>query len=623
MIFRQTSFRRILLSRLLLVSLPILLLGVYVTYRKARSAFLETARQNLTESAVRKGQSIHQSIEALQVSLLTASDSVVLKFGNSREHQAFLEQLATTIPTHICCVQLIDLIDKRLIASTCNKPAIAEISTNIWPQQQKQLLTNFDAIQVQAIPPTSKNFFSRKEQLKLLLKAPIYNTQGKLRYALILQAAILTKEYPVAGSFEGYPVVIDQKGTILAHPILTRVGRNIRQEADAERLQILLRNAIAGRKDFLHLFAFDKNGVELVAGYSSIPSPISGESGRKWVVLAVSPLDATLTPLKEIRQVLFAMIFGLFVASLLATFYIAWELAFPVEQLRDYALNKYSLNSKDKIPHNFRIREFHQLAIAIKEMLERLQLWSDEILTAWQEAENANKLKSEFLATTSHELRTPLNGIIGCLQILKEGYCHSRKEELEFLQQADEAAIHLLKIINDILDLAKIESGKLSVVIEPVNLAAILQESLKLQAAAVRNKGLQIQTPNWEDDIIVQADPVKLKQVLINIIGNAIKFTERGSITVEMYLESDQTGKDSPKFATITVKDTGIGIDPQQQHKLFRPFVMVDGSTTRQFSGTGLGLAISRNLIELMGGSISLASKGQGLGTLVEIRLPI
>ena len=543
MIFRQTSFRRILLSRLLLVSLPILLLGVYVTYRKARSAFLETARQNLTESAVRRGQSIDQSIEALQVSLVTASDSVVLKFGNSREHQAFLEQLATTIPTHVRCIQLIDLSDKRLTASTCNKPAIAEISTNLWPQQQKQLLTNLDAIKIKVIPQTGKNFLSRKDQLELLLTAPIYNTQGKLRYALSIQAGLLTKEYPVAGSFQGYPVVINQKGTILAHPILARVGRNINQEIDAERLQTVINSAIIGRKDFLHLFAFDKNGIELVAGYTSILSPVSEEKGQYWIVLAVSPLEAALAPLKEIRWVLFAMIFGLFIASLLATVYIAWELAFPVEQLRDYAINKYHLNSKDQIPYNFRIREFKQLGIAIKGMLERLQVWSDEILIAWQEADKANKLKSEFLATTSHELRTPLNGIIGCLQIVKEGYCDSREEELEFLQQADEAAIHLLEIINDILDLAKIEAGKLSVVLEPVNLAEILQESLNLQAAAIRNKGVQLHTPNWEDDIIVQADSVKLKQVLINVIGNAVKFTERGSITVKISLQCDKIGR--------------------------------------------------------------------------------
>lgn len=623
MIFGQTSFRRILLSRLLLVSLPVLLLGVYVTYRKARSAFLESARQNLTESAIRKAQSIHQSIEALQTSLVTASDSVVLKYGNSREHQAFLQQLENTIPTSIRCVQLVDLINNRARASTCKNPAIESITARLWPQQQEQLLTNLDAIHVKFLLPTGKSSQSDEAQLELLLAAPVYDSQGKLRYALSLQAALLQKEPLLRGSFAGYPVVISQKGTILTHPILERVGLNIEKETDARRLKILVNSAIAGREDFLHLFAFDKDGVELVAGYSSLPSPVSGERGQHWIVLAISPLETALAPLKDIRRVLFAMIFGLIAASLLATMYIAGELARPVETLRDYALNKDNLNSQDQIPHDFPIREFSQLGIAIKEMLERLQAWSDEILASWQEAENANKLKSEFLATTSHELRTPLNGIIGCLQILQQGYCDSREEEAEFLQQAEEAAVHLLEIINDILDLAKIEAGKLSVVLEPVNLWQILEESSKLQASAIYKKGLQLRMPDWDDSIMVQADPTKLKQVLVNVIGNAVKFTESGSITIKMQLSSPQKAKNTQKFALITVKDTGIGIEPQQQDKLFRPFVMVDGSTTRRFSGTGLGLAISRNLMQMMGGSISLSSQGRGLGTLVEIRLPL
>jgi signal transduction histidine kinase len=577
----------------------------------------------LTESAIRKGQSIRQSIEALQVSLVTASDSVVLKFGNSREHQAFLEQLAATIPTPIRCVQLIDLINNRLRASTCENLLLGDITAQLWPQQQKQLLTNLDAIHIKFLPPTAKNSHSRDAPLELLLAAPVYNSQGKLRYALSLQAALLEKETLPRGSFAGYPVVINQKGTILTHPILARVGRNIDKEADAERLQILINSAIAGRQDFLHLFAFEKNGVELVAGYSSIPSPVSEERNQHWIVLAVSPLETALAPLKDIRRVLFAMILGLFAASLLSTVYIAWELARPVEKLRDYVINKEKLDSQDQIPYNLRIREFNQLGIAIKEMLERLQAWGDEILVSWQEAEKANKLKSEFLATTSHELRTPLNGIIGSLQILQEGYCDSQEEAAEFLQQAEAAAVHLLEIINDILDLAKLEAGKLSVVLEPVNLAQILQESSKLQASAIYKKGLQLQTPDWDDNIAVQADPTKLKQVLVNVIGNAVKFTEFGGITIKMRLEFDSKVKDSQKFVLITVQDTGIGIEPKQQDKLFRPFVMVDGSTTRRFGGTGLGLAISRNLMQLMGGSISLSSRGQGLGTLVEIRLPL
>ncbi len=616
MILGQSSFRRILLSRLLLVSVPVLLMGVYVTYRKARSAFLETARQNLTESAVRKGQSIHQSIAALQANLVTASDSVVLKLGSMHEQQTFLEQLAKRLPTQIQCVQLIDTATGQLTASTCGTAIAGPLKLAMWSNEQTQLLTHPDTIYVQWLPPTQLSE-PAENQLTLIMTSPVYDSQGQLRQALRLQAALLSEEPVAPGSLSGYPVVISQSGTILAHPLAKRVGRQIQQEADADRLNSLMRNAIGGRQDFLHLFSLDKDGVELVAGYGSIPSPVTAEKGKKWVILAVSPLKAALSPLVEIRQVLGYMVLALIVATVLAILYISWELARPVEQLRDYALNRENLHSKEPIPLNFKIREFNQLAIAIQEMVQRLQTWGEELVCSWKEAQNANRLKSEFLATTSHELRTPLNGIIGCLHIVKEDYCDSRAEEIDFLQQAENAAIHLLDIINDILDIAKIEAGKLSVTLESTDLIPIVQEVVYLQSLALQRKGLSLKTANFPQKLLVLADPLKLKQVLLNVLGNAVKFTERGSIEIAIQR------REATQQVCITVKDTGIGIDLKQQEKLFRPFVMVDGSTTRKYGGTGLGLAISRNLIELMKGSIALSSPGLSQGTTVEICLPL
>lgn len=619
MILGRSSFRRILVSRLLLVSVPVLLMGVYVTYRKARSAFLETARQNLTESAIRKGQSISQSIESLQANLVTASDSVVLKEGSQQDQNNFLKQLSTTLPTQIQCIQLQDLRTGKLTASTCDQRIGNPIKVSNWSQQQTQLLTNPDAIFIDLLLPNQLSKQpSSESQLVLFLAAPVYDSQGGLRYALKIQSALLEKEKVSPGSLAGYPVVIAQSGTILAHPFRQRVGRNIEQEADANRLKILIGNAIAGRQDFLHLFALEKDGVELVAGYSSIPSPVTQDKGQKWVILAVSPLVDALSPLVEIRRVLFYMVFALLTASFLAVLYIAWELARPVEKLRDYAINKANLNAKQPMRLNFRIREVDQLAIAIQDMVERLQAWGEEVVSAWQEAQNANRLKSEFLATTSHELRTPLNGIIGCLHILKEGYCDSKEEELEFLQQAEQAAVHLLGIIDDVLDLAKIEAGKLSVSLEPVDLTSLLSEVINLQTITLQKKRLTLMTKINPHSIIVQADPKKLKQVILNVLGNAIKFTEKGNITIKTHIEENN----HQKQVCITVKDTGIGIDIKQQDKLFRPFVMVDGSTTRKYSGTGLGLAISRNLMQLMGGNITLSSEGIDLGTTVKICLP-
>ena len=258
-------------------------------------------------------------------------------------------------------------------------------------------------------------------------------------------------------------------------------------------------------------------------------------------------------------------------------------------------------------------------------MVERLKASAEEIETAWQEAQTSNQTKSEFLATTSHELRTPLNAIIGCIRLVRDGCCDHREEELEFLERADEAAIHLLSIINDLLDIAKIEAGKFSLVTELIDLRQILKEVINLQTLHIQQKGLQLITMNWQEPILVKVDPAKLKQVLLNVIANAVKFTDSGSITIKTQIESkiDYADSDRTSWVVVTVQDTGVGIDPTQQHKLFRPFVMVDGTTTRKFGGTGLGLAISRNLMELMGGNIRLYSAGYGKGTTVDITLPL
>jgi signal transduction histidine kinase len=692
----QSSFRRILLTRLLLLSVPVLLMGVYVTYRKARSAFLETARQNLTESAVRKSESINQSIEALESILLTASDTAVLKSNSKLQYQDFLERLAQKIPTKIKCVKLIDFQLGEIAASTCDFSD--SFNENWWQQQKEQLIAEPNRINVESILPSTslltglgnESSNDGNNQLKLSLTAPVYDPKGQLRYALTVQTALLHQERVEPGSLDGYPVVINQDGIILAHPFPQRVGRNISQMPDARRLQTLLRNAIAGRPDFLHLFFLEKDGVELVAGYSSIPSPINSEHLQKWIVLAATPIDNALAPLKQIREVLVVMTFCLIGASYLATLYISRELALPLEKLRDYALKEEHLHSTDPIPQNFNIHEFNQLSIALNEMIGRLKAWSNEMVSAWKEAKNANQLKSEFLATTSHELRTPLNGIINCVRVVKDGYCDGKEEELEFLQQADDAAIHLLGIINDVLDISKIEAGKLSVSIEKVNLFKIIGEVIDLETVPIQQKGLQFKIPDWQDNLIVATDPAKLKQVLLNVVSNAVKFTESGYISIDLrvekykkivnktsrkikfkerkvteaefydtsfqldefslfdsleleqeiinehdltensndnnyynILDQNNSHRTMNKIVIVTVKDTGIGIDPQQQDKLFRPFVMVDGSTTRKFGGTGLGLAISRNLMELMGGTITLFSEGEGKGTTVEIAIPL
>ncbi|HLP89207.1 MAG TPA: ATP-binding protein [Nostocaceae cyanobacterium] len=604
----QLSFRRILVTKILLIFVPVLLVGEIIALNKARSSLLKTAKQNLTESAINQGDKISQAIAHFQTNLLITSQTTVIQSNSSTRIQNFINQLAQKSPTQIDCIQLQNWITGKIIASSCGNQVIAEIPLSIANQQ----------IDIRIIPPPKTGTTGQrddKNQLKILLSTPIYNQRGNLAHVLKLQTTLYQNTSKAPGSLIGSLMVIDENGVILAHPLSERIGTNIEDHPDAERLNSLVKNAIDGRTDSSNLYFTDNQ--ELVAGYTAIPSPIT--QNQKWVILAVTSVENALFGLEEIKLILIVLMVGLIGASLLASLYLVPDLAGPVEELRDYALNVHSHHAAQPTPHNFKIKELNQLAQAIDQMVERLKDWAEEIEIAWKEAKKANQVKSQFLATTSHELRNPLNIIINCVRLVREDMCDSREEELEFLKKADDTAIHLLGIINDLLDISKIEAGKLSVVTTPTDLRQLLLEVINLQSVNIQHQELQLICKISNEIIPVKVDAVKLKQVLINIIGNATKFTEEGSITVKTEIEHFG----SKSQVIVSVKDTGIGIEPSQQHKLFRPFVMVDGSNTRKFEGTGLGLAISRNLIELMGGKITLESLGLHQGTTVKITLPL
>ncbi|NEQ32814.1 MAG: two-component sensor histidine kinase, partial [Leptolyngbya sp. SIO4C5] len=341
----------------------------------------------------------------------------------------------------------------------------------------------------------------------------------------------------------------------------------------------------------------------------------------------------SLQALKDIRQILFLLTLGLLFANALLALYMARRLSLPIEHLSCHAQQIQDHSQIKETPQDFKIRELDHLSQVLTCMMKRLEERAQELHHAWQDAQLANQLKSEFLANTSHELRTPLNAIIGCVRLVRDGCCDDRAEELEFLDRADQAAIHLLKIINDILDIAKIESGTLTLTPEPVELNTVLKEAIELQTLQIEQKGLSLIVPALPNPVWISGDRNKLKQVLLNVLYNAVKFTEQGTITIKVDLPSAQTATPTqaesadtatcPAYVRLTIKDTGIGVDPSDQKKLFRPFVMVDGSTTRRFEGTGLGLAISKNLVELMGGQIALYSAGINQGSSVEITLPL
>lgn len=241
----------------------------------------------------------------------------------------------------------------------------------------------------------------------------------------------------------------------------------------------------------------------------------------------------------------------------------------------------------------------------LRETLEQLEIQNVELDIAKKRAQEAARVKSEFLANMSHELRTPLNGVIGFTrQMLKT---HLTDNQTDYLQTIENSANNLLKIINDILDFSKLEAGKLALENIPFDFQTSLDEVVSLQATSAHEKGLELTLridPNIPAGLV--GDPMRIQQVLTNLVGNSIKFTERGNIDISVELRAHKEDSVDLQFM---VRDTGIGISERQQAQLFQAFSQADASISRRYGGTGLGLVITQKLVSQMGGEISLTSR--------------
>ena len=258
------------------------------------------------------------------------------------------------------------------------------------------------------------------------------------------------------------------------------------------------------------------------------------------------------------------------------------------------------------IPHALKLPSPDQLRHANEELqreIRKRKLVEESLEKALATADAANEAKSTFLANMSHEIRTPMNAIIGLTHLLRRA--GPTPQQTERLDRIDSSGQHLLSIINDILDLSKIEAGRLQLESTDFHLSAILDNVSSMIAEQVRSKGLELELDGDAVPVWLRGDPMRLRQALLNYAGNAVKFTEQGSIALRAKLLADDADGLLVRFE---VQDSGGGIAPEKLDKLFRAFEQADSSTTRKYGGTGLGLSITRRLVLLMGGEVGVES---------------
>lgn len=472
--------------------------------------------------------------------------------------------------------------------------------------------------------------------------APVYNgdiLEGVIGIDITVET-IVTNIQNLIVPWNGYAILANSEGTIMALPPKGEKDFNIK-ELKQHHYDSAVTQEIFKPEDF-NLFKrintkalqpqFDAqnqgltklvlNNENKLVSWVTIPE-------TNWKVLFVvdeNEMYRESMALKEkyqgIGYIMIMGLIGFYILFLAFTWMVSKRMsetiAAPLAQIRNM-FNKMSSGNFDVSHEQFNLKELNDTANATIIMGSRLGKLTNELKTAKIEAEEANIAKSQFISNISHEIRTPMNSILALSDMLLASSVNN--DQRDSLTRIKKSGEHLLLVINDVLDLSKIESGHLSIEKIPFSIYSIAQDVYELFEAKVTTKGLEFNVDVEENIPTLIGDPLRIKQVLLNFLSNAVKFTSQGNININIYVAATHADK---KQVRIEVTDTGIGLTSEEQQKIFESFQQADASTTRKYGGTGLGLTISRSIAQLMGGEIGVESKtGEGSTFWFEVTLDV
>jgi signal transduction histidine kinase len=403
----------------------------------------------------------------------------------------------------------------------------------------------------------------------------------------------------------GHSMIVDAKGVVIAHPN----GEWEKISKDASKLSVV-RKMMQGETG-VAIFYSPPMQADMIAGHTIVP-----ETG--WGVMVPQPMEELVERAGDIESISLGITaIGILLASVIA-WWIAKFLALPIEAVERAAraVAAGSLNTQVEPLPKYSPRELRSLVASFDHMVDELRHRDEGLRVAMDQAEAASRSKSEFLANMSHELRTPLNAIMGFSEILgKQTYGPLSEKYQEYAGDIHQSGQHLLEVINDVLDVSKIEAGQLNPVMSDVNVADLARSCLGMIENRARQGGLTVRVEIPDDLPPLHADERMAKQIILNLLSNAIKFTPAGgTVTFSASHEADGGIK-------LSVSDTGIGIAPEHIDFVVQPFAQVDSSLQRKYEGTGLGLFLTKTMLTLLGAQQQIFSR-LGEGTTFVIKFP-